>query len=663
MGEEIRKRIEELRREILYHEHKYYVENQPEISDYEFDQLMAELKQLELDHPEYISPDSPTQRVGGEPAEGFPTVSHMVPMLSLDNSYSPEELREFDRRVKKSLGNQKIEYVVELKIDGLGVALLYENGLLVRGATRGNGVEGEEITQNLKTIRSIPLRISPEIPRLEVRGEVFLGFKGFQEINREKEKKGEPLFANPRNAAAGSLRLLNSRITASRPLDIFIYSLTYIENYPLKSHHQSLQLMRTLGFKLNPHSKLCAGVEEVLEYAQQWQEKRDSLEYEIDGLVVKINELNQQIELGLTSKHPRWAMAYKFPARQATTRIQDISVNVGRTGALTPVAFLEPVELSGITISRATLHNEDEIKRKDIRIGDTVLIERGGDVIPKVVKVIELKRTGTEEVFQMPEHCPSCGALVHRPEGEVASRCTGGSCPAQLKEKLRHFSSRSAMDIEHLGPSTIEQLLEKGLVRDFADLYSLKMEDLIPLERMAEKSAQNLLEAIEKSKRVEFSRLLFALGIRHVGQRAARLLAESFPSSEDLYQATKEDLQAIPEIGPIIADSVVMFFSQEQNKQLVERLKKAGLKTSAEKRIMAEAKLAGKQFVLTGALHDYTREQAKKLIEDLGGRVTSSVSEKTDFLVVGDAPGFKLEQAKKFNTPILNEEDFKKLLT
>ncbi|MBI4596128.1 MAG: NAD-dependent DNA ligase LigA [Candidatus Tectomicrobia bacterium] len=663
MSEEIKKQIEKLRKEIIYHERKYYVEDQPEISDYEFDQLMNQLIILEEQYPQYLSPDSPTQRVGGQPAEGFPTVTHMIPMLSLDNTYSSQELREFDQRVKKGLGSGKIEYVVELKIDGLGVALLYEKGVLVRGSTRGNGVEGEEITQNLKTIRSIPLRLSTDTPLLEVRGEVFLSIKGFKEINKEREIQGETLFANPRNAAAGSVRLLDPRLTAARPLDIFIYALTYLENYQFKTHYESLQFLKKLGFKLNPHSKLCSNMEEVLACAGLWQEKRDELDYEIDGLVVKVNDLEQQLRLGLTSKHPRWAIAYKFPARQATTRIKDILVNVGRTGTLTPVAILEPVELSGITISRATLHNEDEIRRKDILVGDVVVIERGGDVIPKVVKVIESKRTGTEHDFKMPKSCPSCGALVYRPEGEVAARCTGASCPAQLKEKLHHFASRTAMDVEHLGPSTIELLLGKGLVCDFADLYSLKMEDLLSLERMAEKSAQNLLDAIERSKQVGFDRLLFALGIRHVGQRAARLLAQNFPSMEDLYKTEREDLQAIPEIGPTIADSVVMFFSQDQNKRLLERLKTAGLKTGTERKVATSEKLAGKQFVLTGALKDFTRDQAKKMIEDLGGRVTSSVSQKTDYVIVGQDPGSKYTQAQMLKVPLISEEEFKKLLS
>ena len=655
-----------MREKIRYHERKYYIDNQPEITDFEFDQLMTELKTLEEENPRLITPDSPTRRVGGEPAEGFPTVEHRVPMLSLDNAYTFEEVKEFENRIKRLLPEESFEYVVELKIDGLGVALIYENGVFVRGATRGDGIRGEEITSNLRTIRSIPLRIKESKPfpeYLEVRGEVFLSRKDFEKINKEKEKNGGPLFANPRNAAAGSLRLLDPRITAKRPLDTFIYNISFIEGVSLKTHFESLLLLKGWGFKINPYSKLCKNLGEVSLFFEEWREKIKTEGYDADGLVIKVNSLSQQERLGSTTKNPRWAIAYKFPSEQAKTRVKDIRVQVGRTGTLTPVAILEPTFLAGSTISKATLHNEDEIKRRDIRVGDTVLIEKGGDVIPKVVKAMEEERTGKEEKFIFPKNCPVCGSSVFRPEGEAVARCTGSSCPAQLKERIRHFASRNAMDIEHMGPSIIEQLVEKGYVRDFADLYSLDQDTLVGLERMGKKSAQNLKEAIEKSKNAGLQRLLFALGIRYVGERASQILSEHYPSIEELSKANRESLEEIREIGPRIAESTALFFKQKSNLAVLEKLKKEGIKLDRDKKVTKKRPLEGKTFVLTGALSSFTRNEAKEIIENLGGRVASSVSRNTDYVIAGKDPGSKYQDALRFDIDILDEADFKKLIS
>jgi DNA ligase (NAD+) len=665
--ESARIRIDELRRKIRYHDRKYYVEDSPEITDYEYDQLIKELEALESRYPQLITTDSPTQRVGGEPAQAFETVEHRVAMLSLDNTYSQEELMEFHNRLLRLIPDQKIEYVAELKLDGLGVALIYENGVFVQGATRGDGRIGEDITGNLKTIRSIPLILDgmgPDLPVLEVRGEVYMRKQAFQELNRQREDDGELPFANPRNAAAGSVRLLDPRITASRPLDIFIYTLSYVEGTYFTSHWQSLQALKDMGFKVNTHTRLLSSIDEVINYCTEWTERREEVDYEIDGVVVKVNSLTQQAELGATTKSPRWAISYKFPARQAATKIENILVQVGRTGSLTPVAVLTPTRLSGTIISRATLHNEDEIKRKDIKVGDTVVIERAGDVIPAVLKVLKEKRTGHEVEFCMPDKCPVCGGDVFRPEGEAVTRCINSSCPAQVKEKLRHFASRNAMDIEGLGPSLVDQLVDKGFVESAADLYYLKKEDMAELERMGEKSAENLINAIELSKQRGLARFIFALGIRHVGTRAAEILAEEYPSIDALANATSQELENIHEIGPKVAESIVQFFQQEENIKMLDKLKKANVKTEEQKAEDHEKLvLDGKSFVLTGALQNMTRGEASELIKKFGGKISSSVSKKTDFLVVGESPGSKYDKAKKLGISILSEQEFMELIS
>ena len=654
---EAKKRIEELRNEIRFHDHKYYVENNPVISDFEYDQLVKELDNLEKQYPDLITPDSPTQRVSGEAVEGFPSVEHRTFMLSLDNTYSFEELKEFHDRVKKKISNWK--YVVEPKIDGLGVALVYENGMFVRGATRGDGRVGEEVTLNLKTIRSIPLKIDDERPaNIEVRGEVFIPLDGFRQMNRQREEKGEQIFANPRNAAAGSVRQLDPRIPASRPLDIFIYTLSYIERLEFSTHWESLMTLKKAGFKVNPLAKLCKNLDEVINYCNQLEDKRDDLDYEIDGAVIKVNELEYQKALGETTKHPRWAIAYKFKARQATTKLKEIKVQVGRTGALTPVAILEPVEVGGVTISRATLHNEDEVKRKDVRAGDIVLVERSGDVIPQVVKPIVEKRTGNEKKFEMPKKCPVCGSEVVRPEDEAVARCQNLQCPAQLKRRIQHFASRNAMDIEHLGPETIDKLLDSGMVKGLEDLYHLEKRSILNLEGFEEKSAENLLEAIEKSKTRELSRLIFALGIRHVGQYAAQLLASNYGNIDSLGKASLEELEGIKGIGKETAVSVVQFFSDDSNKRQIKTLLDRGVSPIGK----AMGPLSGMQFVFTGGLESLSRDEAQDLVMKAGGIVSNSVSKSTDFVVVGANPGSKFEKARKLGIKIIDEKEFKRLI-
>ncbi len=661
----IRERINALREQINYHNRKYYVEDTPRISDYEYDQLIAKLKKLEKEHPELIVPESPTQRVGGEPAEEFKTVEHAVPMLSLDNTYSKEEIIDFDKRTRKGLDEDNIEYVVELKIDGLGVSLIYENGLLIRGTTRGDGIHGEDVTGNLRTIRSVPLKININDVKLnlfEVRGEVHINHLDFEKINLQREAAGEPLFANPRNAAAGSIRLLNPRITALRPLKIFLYNLISENNTLFNTHFKALKALKTLGFRVNPNIALCKNLNEVFRQIDKWQEKRRSLNYDVDGLVVKVNAFSQQNILGATSKHPRWAIAYKYPAEQATTLVEDIVVQVGRTGSLTPVAKLKPVTLSGSTVARATLHNEDEIKRKDIRIGDMVAIEKGGEIIPKVLRVLFEKRSGNEKIFSMPKKCPVCNAGVYRPKGEAVLRCTGTACPAQLKERLQHFASRKAMDINHLGSQLIDQLVEKGMIKNFADLYLLKQKDVAGLERMGEKSAKNLIDAINKSKKAGFNRLLFALGMRHVGERAAYLLSNNFSSINELKSASKEKIESIHEIGQKVSESIVYFFAEKKNVQVVNKLEKLGVNMKSIQNKNQKDLLQGKQFVLTGTLTKYSRDEVKELIINAGGRVTSSVTKNTDYVLVGEKPGSKYEKAKTLNIKIIDERTFEKML-
>lgn len=661
--EEARKRIEELRRQIRENDYYYYVLDQPRITDSEYDALIKELEKLEKLFPELVTPDSPTRRVGGAPLPEFRSVRHPVPLLSLANAFEPDELKDFDRRVRE-LAGADVDYVVEPKIDGLTVVLTYENGTLVQGATRGDGMVGEDVTENLRTIRVLPLFLPEAPPRLVVRGEAFMPKKAFLRLNEERDSKGEPPFANPRNAAAGSIRQLDPRITASRPLGVFTYQVLVSEGVVLESQAEVLEYLKGIGLPVQEHCRHCRNIDEVIDYCREWTEKRHSLHYEIDGMVVKVNSLRLQDVLGSTAKSPRWAIAYKFPAEQVVTRLLEIIVRVGRTGVLTPTAVLQPVQVGGVTVSRATLHNEDLIRQKDIRVGDYVVIQRAGDVIPEVVRVLTERRTGEEKEFRMPDRCPVCGGRVVRPEGEVAVRCTGIACPARLKESILHFVSRDAMDIEGIGPALVNQLVEHRLVEDPADLYFLRKDDLIGLERMGEKSAENLLKAIEKSKERGLAPLICALGIRYVGTRAAEVLAERFGSLEALARAGEEELTAIPEIGPKIAASIVAFFGEEQTRRVIAKLKQAGVNME-QKEPAAEPEelpLAGKQFVLTGVLSSFTRSEAEELIKRLGGKVSSSVSRKTDYVVVGENPGQKYEKARELGIPILDEAGLMELV-
>jgi DNA ligase (NAD+) len=663
----INKEIVELRDEIHRHEELYYVNDNPEISDSEYDALLARLQELEAKHPKLITPDSPTQRVGGRPAEGFPEVVHRRPMLSLENTYNIEELIAFDQRCQRLAEGRPVEYVAELKIDGVSISLQYEAEVLARGVTRGDGRIGEEVTQNARTIRSVPLRLrakSTPGPEIEVRGEVFIPRRVFERTNAEREEQGEPRFANPRNAAAGTLRQLDSKAVAKRGLDMFAYDLIAGERKPFPTHWEALDWMEAAGFHVNPHRERCQSIAAVIDFCNRMETQRDELDYEIDGLVVKVNSTTLQDEFGTTAKAPRWAVAYKYPARQATTQVLSIVVQVGRTGALTPVANLEPVLLAGTTVSRATLHNADEVKRLGVRIGDWVLIEKGGEVIPKVLKVIESKRTGAEKAFRMPRKCPVCGGEISKVEGEVVSRCIAADCPAQLKGKLLHFSSRRAMRIEGLGESLVDQLVQKGMLRDFGDLYRLTLDGVAGLERMAKKSAANLLDQIEASKTRDLPNLVYALGIRHVGDRTAGLLARHFGSLAALGKASVEELDDIPEIGLTVAESVRDWFEDPGNAELCERLAAAGVKTtlarSADQKV--DERFGNKQFVLTGTLASFTRDEAKAQIEARGGRVMSSVSKKTDFVIAGEEAGSKLEKATALGVTVLDEAAFKKML-
>ncbi len=666
VGEEkARARIEELREQIRRHEHLYYVENRPAISDAAFDALVRELKDLEEAYPQFRSPDSPTERVGGQAAEGFAAVEHRAAMRSLDNATSAEDLQEFEERLQRALPEARCEYVCEPKADGLGVALLYEKGRLIRGATRGDGRVGEDVTHNLRTVRSIPLLLRgplAELNLLEVRGEVFMGHAAFEALNRSLEREGEEGFANPRNAAAGSVRQKDPAITATRPLDIFLYGVSDAVPNPFTTHWTALEMLKTAGFKVNPRSQLCPDLDAVLRYCRALEAAREQLPYDADGVVVKVNSLEQQRALGSTSHHPRWAIAYKFVAQQATTRVKEIVINVGRTGALTPAALLEPVQIAGATISRATLHNADEVARLDVRVGDTVVVERAGDVIPHILQVLPEKRLPGAVPFVMPERCPVCAAAAFRPEGEVISRCTNSSCPAQIKEHLLHFGSRRAMEIDHLGEAVVEQLVEKGLVRDFADLYHLTVATVADLDRLAEKSATNLVTAIEKSKTRGLTRLLFALGIRYVGEHVATLLAAHFRSMEKILEAPEEEVAGIYGIGPRIAQSIALYFAQPENQRVIDRLREVGVVMKEIRVASGEAPLSGKTFVLTGVLSRMSREEAKDLIMRRGGRVTSAVSRKTDYVVVGHDPGSKYEEARKLGVAILDEEAFRRLV-
>ena len=667
-AQSIGKQIEKLREEIRRHEELYYVKDNPEISDAEYDQLLERLHKLEAEQPQLITPDSPTQRVGGRPAEGFPEVVHRRPMLSLDNTYSIDELRAFDQRCQKLAEGRNLEYVAELKIDGVSISLQYKNQLLARGVTRGDGRIGEEVTQNARTIRSVPLKLRTDggTPgnELEVRGEVFIPRSVFERTNTEREEQGESRFANPRNAAAGTLRQLDSRIVATRKLDLFAYDLIAGDRKPFPTHWEALNWLESAGFRVNSHRVLCPSIKEVIEFCNRMEAQRDDLDYEIDGLVVKVNSTTLQDEFGTTQKAPRWAAAYKYPARQATTKVLAITVQVGRTGALTPVANLEPVVLAGTTVARATLHNADEIKRLGVRIGDWVLIEKGGEVIPKVLKVIDSKRTGDEKPFRMPKKCPVCGGEISRVEGEVVFRCVAADCPAQLIGRLLHFASRRAMRIEGLGVSLVEQLVAKEMVRDAGDLYTLALEDIAGLERMAKKSAENLLSQIEASKSKDLSNLIYALGIRHVGDRTASILARHFGSLESLAQASETELDDVPEIGLTVAQSVRSWFGDAGNMDLCKRLEAAGVRTRIDRTTEGalDERFAGKQFVLTGTLSKYTRDEAKALIEGRGGRVTSSVSKKTDYVIAGDEAGSKLDKATTLGVTVLDEAAFTGML-
>ena len=730
-------RIEELRRHIDYHNYRYYVLDSPVMSDAEYDTLMRELISLEEKHPQLVTPDSPTQRVGAPPAAAFESYRHRDPMLSLSNAFGDDELLAFDRRIKRMLDldpEADIEYAAELKIDGLAVSLTYEGGKFVRGATRGDGYTGEDITTNLRTIKAIPLvlfepaqdrsqarspsgvadapqlwrrsdashkpsrrrfhasggisrprrdpvwkrdrleagpsesgtpaggRGSMPIPEvMEVRGEVFMLHEEFRRLNKERETSGEAAFANPRNAAAGSVRQLDSSITAGRNLDIFVYGVGFVQGGGFGTHFETLEALRSWGFKVNPNVRLCRRVEQVQEFIAEWGDKRESLGYEMDGVVVKVNPVELQNRLGYVARSPRWAVAYKFPATQETTVIRDIIVQVGRTGALTPVAIMDPVEVGGVTVSRATLHNEDEIRRKDVRIGDTVVIQRAGDVIPEVVQVIGEKRTGNEKVFEMPDRCPVCGSEVERPEGEVVARCVGLSCPAQIKEHIRHFTSRGALDIEGVGPAHVDQLIDRGLIHDPADLYYLTPEQLLTLDRMGEKLASNILAAIEKSKNPTLARWIYGLGIRHVGEHVAQVLADHFGSLEALESAPEEDLSAVAEVGPVIAQSVARFFAQPENRAVLEKLRRAGVKPRTEK-TEGGIPLAGKTFVFTGALQTFSREEAEARVRQLGGRAASSVSKNTDFVVAGEGAGSKLQKARDLGITVLTEQEFREMI-
>ncbi len=661
---EAEKKARDLRDQLNYHNYRYYVLDDPVISDFEYDQMMRELREIEERFPELITPDSPTQRVGAPPAEAFRPVLHRVRMMSLDNVFDQEELEAFLTRVERQEG--KLDYVCELKIDGAGIALTYEEGVFIQGATRGDGTTGEDITGNLRTIRSLPLKLQGEnIPRtLEVRGEAFMPKKSFEDLNRKREEEGLPLFANPRNAAAGSLRQLDPKITAQRHLDLLIYELGYVEGMEgvaIRYHHQALEMLRLWGFPVNDKWVKASSGEEIMEFCREWQEKRDELPYEVDGVVIKVDSLAARERLGATTKAPRWAIAYKFPAEEKITKLRDIEINVGRTGALTPTALLEPVLVGGSTVSRATLHNEDEIRRKDIKIGDWVLVHKAGEVIPEIIKPIVERRDGSEREFVMPDRCPACGAVVHKPPGEVVARCPNIDCPARLFESILHWASRGAMDIEGLGPAIITELMEKGYVRTIADLYSLTDEQLYTLTNFKDKAVANLRRSIEASKDRPLSRLIFGLGIRHVGSHVAEVLAKRFGSMENLRNASLEELEETEEIGPTIADSVRTFFEEPRNLELLNQLEEAGLRMKEE--IKEEiSTLTGLNFVLTGALSRWTREQAKEAIESRGGRVTSSVSRKTDYVVVGEDPGSKYEKARELGIKTLNEEEFEALL-
>jgi DNA ligase (NAD+) len=666
---DLSKKIEDLREKIRHHEYRYYVLDDPQISDAEFDRLTNQLIKLETEHPDLVTADSPTQRVGGKPREGFLKVRHSSPMLSLDNTYSEDELRSWERRVHELSGQKEIEYVCELKLDGMSLALHYEDGRLARGITRGDGSEGEDVTLNVRTVRSIPLSVSKEalkkagIPTdFEVRGEMLMPIAAFKKMNEEREKNGLSLFANPRNATAGTVRQLEPSITSQRRLDYFGYALLHNGRTYFDRHWETLNALEALGFKVNIRRSLAKNLDAIWTFVQEWEPKREGLPYEIDGIVVKVDRTSLQRELGYTGKAPRWAIAYKYAARSGITRVEDIIVQVGRTGKLTPVAMLKPVPIGGTTVSRATLHNMDEIERLGLKIGDWVEVQRGGDVIPKVTRVLEDKaHPRGHKSFHMPEKCPICGTKVVRTEGEVDHRCVNANCPAKLRETILHFASRHVMNIEGMGDALVNQLTDRGLIKNVSDIYKLSKADLLQLERMGEKSAQNVLDEIEASKKLPFERVIYGLGMRFVGERTAQFLAEHFGSMNALMNANQEELLEVDEVGPRIAQSIAEFFQEPKNRELVERLRQAGLTFTGKKRHRGTA-LAGKTFVLTGTLARYARDEAKKMIEDAGGRVSSSVSKKTDYVVAGTDAGSKLDKAKELGVNVIGEKDMERLL-
>lgn len=657
--------IRKLRREIARHNRLYYEKNKPAISDAEYDRLVKALEALEAVHPDLKTPDSPSQKVGGKPVSGFKTVRHASPMLSIDNTYSKEEIAEFDERLRKNLPGEALEYVVELKIDGVSLSLIYENGNLTRGTTRGDGLYGDDITENIMAISQIPKKLAGRsLPKhIDVRGEVYLDHKTFNELNKQREAAGDELFVNPRNAAAGSLKLLDASIAASRNLHFFAHSLGSLDGAALADQWQALAQFESWGLPVNPHRAHCHTLDEVFRLCDHWEKSRVDLAYDIDGLVIKLNSIEQQRRLGATQKSPRWVIAYKFPAERATTRLEGISVQVGRTGVLTPVAELEPVFLAGTTVSRATLHNADEIERLGLMIGDWVSIEKSGEIIPQIIEVVPNRRKGKEKIFKFPDRCPACKAPVIREEGEAAHRCVNLSCAAQLKARLTHFASRKAMDIEGLGDAIVEKLVDRELVKDFADLYALQKETLADLERMGDKSAQNLCDQVQLSKTRELSRFLFALGIRHVGQNAARLLAQTFGDIWKLAQAPVEEISSIHAIGDVIAQSVIDFFNQPENVKILKRLEAFGVNMRETEKKTSGLGLTGQTFVLTGTLTGFTRDEATRLLQDKGAKVSSSVSAKTFAVIAGENPGSKLDEARRLGVQVLSEKDFKELLT
>ena len=657
----IQKRIQELSELLEYHSKKYYVEDNPEISDYEYDMMLRELENLEKDHPEYISPLSPTQRVGGRAVDGFSKVVHEVPMESLQDAFSEAEIYDFDRRVSDVVSGY--EYAVEHKIDGLSVSLEYENGEFVRGSTRGDGTVGEDVTQNLKTIMSIPMKLTEKVPYLEVRGEVYISKENFRKVNEQREEREEPTFANPRNAAAGSLRQLDPKIAAERKMDIFVFNIQKIEGRVIENHVEGLKYLKKLGFKTILNETVFPDIKSAFERVLEIGEERGNLPFDIDGAVIKVNDLSMRSNLGSTSKFPRWAVAYKFPPEQKETKLLDILLQVGRTGAITPLAVLEPVRVAGTTVSRATLHNQDYIDEKDIKIGDTVIVQKAGDIIPEILSVKKEKRTGDEITFKMPEKCPVCGANVVREEGEAAFRCTGASCPAQIKRNIIHFVSRNAMDIDGLGPAIIEQLLERNMIKNAADLYYIHAQDVMTMDKMGKKSAENLINALEKSKENTLSKLITALGIRFIGEKASKLIAKYAKNMDNLIALTKEELISIDEIGEAMAQSVVDYFSEPQNLELIEKLRAAGVNFEEKVAEYTDLRFENMTFVLTGTLSEFTRSEASEIIEKMGGKTSSSVSKKTTFVLAGEEAGSKLEKANNLGVKVISEQEFKDMIS